>query len=285
MVSVGTCGYSYKDWIGPVYPQGTKSGQMLEEYARLFTAVEVDSSYYRVPSLATFASMARRTPAHFRFSAKLPGTGTHVPSDAAASVHDDVRLFRENLQPLVEAKKFACALAQFPNAFRPSDASRGHIAALRDVLAGVPLVVEFRNRAWQTNETLDFLRGLEVGIVNVDEPLYKSLPRPNTDTTSGIAYVRFHGRNYQQWWKGTNETRYDYLYTRDELGPWADRIVDLAAVPEVKEVFAFFNNHRRGQAVRNAEAFEAMLEERFPSGTVARPPSLPAQPAELKLPL
>jgi uncharacterized protein YecE (DUF72 family) len=284
MVSVGTCGYSYKDWIGPVYPHGTKPAGMLEEYARRFVAVEIDASNYGVPSAATFASMARRTPAAFRFSAKLPATGTHPPDAGGAPVHDDVRLFRENLQPLVEAGKFACALAQFPNSFRPSGSAREHIAALREVVAGVGFVAEFRNRAWQTHETLEFLRELDVGLVNVDQPLFDSLPRPSADTTSTIAYVRFHGRNYQEWWKGTNESRYDYLYTADELVPWADRVVDLAASPEVKEVFAFFNNHRRGQAVRNAEEFEAMLEERFGSGSVRRVPDTKAEPAELTLP-
>jgi uncharacterized protein YecE (DUF72 family) len=80
--------------------------------------------------------------------------------------------------------------------------------------------------------------------------------------------MRFHGRNYQEWWKGDNVTRYDYLYSAEELEPWADRLVDLAAQPEVKEVFAFFNNHARGQAVRNAEMFEAMLANRFAADAV-----------------
>lgn len=285
MVSVGTCGYSYKDWIGPVYPRGTKPAGMLEQYARRFAAVEIDASYYRVPTAATFASMARRTPPTFRFSAKLPATGTHLPDAGASPVHDDVRLFRENLAPLIEAGKFACALAQFPNSFRPSASAREHIAALREVVAGVGFVAEFRNRAWQTHETLEFLRGLDIGVVNVDQPLYESLPRPSTDTTNQLAYVRFHGRNYKEWWKGTNESRYDYLYTAEELLPWADRVVDLAADPGVKEVFAFFNNHRRGQAVRNAEEFEAMLEERLGTDSVRSAPASDDEPDELRLPL
>jgi uncharacterized protein YecE (DUF72 family) len=96
------------------------------------------------------------------------------------------------------------------------------------------------------------------------------MPRPKTHATSEIAYVRFHGRNYQQWWKGDNVTRYDYSYTDEELGPWADRLVDLASQQDVKEVLAFFNNHRRGQAARNAQMFEAMLATRFPREALAR---------------
>jgi uncharacterized protein YecE (DUF72 family) len=268
-VWVGTCGFSYKDWIGPVYSPKTKPAGMLELYSSRLPVVEIDSTYYRVPSLATFASMARRTPKDFRFTAKLPGTGTHLAS-LSRFVHDDVRLFRTNIQPLIDARKFACALAQFPNSFRRSEASREYLVALHATLSDIPLVVEFRNREWQTNDTLELLRHINVGLVNVDQPRFKSLLRASSDVTSGIAYVRFHGRNYQTWWKGTNESRYDYLYSADELGEWADRLVDISANPDFKEVFAFFNNHRRGQAVRNAEALEAMLEERFPAGTVGR---------------
>src|SRR6185312_4267268 len=94
---------------------------------------------------------------------------------------------------------------------------------------------------------------------------------PSTDVTSNVAYVRFHGRNAKQWWTGDNASRYDYEYTAEELKPWADRLVDMASDPQVSEVLAFFNNHRRGQAARNAEMFIQMLAERFPDEEIARP--------------
>ena len=263
-VAVGTAGFSYKDWIGPVYPQGTKPSEMLALYAQRFPIVEIDSTYYGPPRREVVESWARRTPEHFRFSAKLPGTGTHVPAPALGTIHDDVRTFRANIEPLLAEGKFAAALLQFPNAFRPTGETERHVRALREALHGVPLVAEFRHREWQTNDTLALLRELGIGLVAVDEPQYKSLPRPSTDATSSIAYVRFHGRNYQQWWKGDNVTRYDYLYSPEELAPWVDRLVDLAANPEVREVLAFFNNHARGQAARNAELFEEMIGARLP---------------------
>lgn len=263
MISVGTCGFSYKDWIGPVYPAGTKPADMLSRYASLFPAVEIDSTYYGVPKPETVATWVARTPEAFRFSAKLPGAATHVPKPMLGTVHDDVRQFAENLRPLTASGKFACALMQFPNAFRPAEETERHLRVLREALAEMPLVAEFRHREWQTNDTLELLRELHIGLVAVDEPQYKSLPRPSTDATSEIAYVRFHGRNYQQWWKGDNVSRYDYLYTAEELEPWAGRLADLASQPDVKEVYAFFNNHARGQAARNAEMFEAMLATKF----------------------
>ena len=283
-VAVGTCGFSYRDWIGPVYPPGTTSGEMLERYARRFATVEIDATYYRVPGIATFASMARRTPNGFRFTAKLPSNATHLP-DAGAGVHDDVLRLRRNLEPLIEAGKFACVLMQFPNAFHPNNATHAYLARLRESLDDLALVAEFRHRDWQSEETLGLLREFDIGFVNVDQPHFKTLMNASSDTTSRIGYVRFHGRNAATRWRGTNQTRYDYLYQPAELEPWVDRIADLAANDDVREIFAYFNNHRNGQAVRNAEMLEAMIEARFPEALVRPPPAEDAEPAALELPL
>jgi uncharacterized protein YecE (DUF72 family) len=282
MIHVGTCGYSYADWKGPFYPPAIRPAEMLEFYARSFTAVEIDATYYRVPSVATFASMAARAPHGFRFSVKLPGSATHVPEAAQRAVHSDVALLRRNVEPLIAAGSLAVALMQFPNSFHPSDTARAHIEALRDALDDVPLVAEFRNREWQTSDTLVFLRERGIGWVNVDMPQFDSLLRPSTDVTGPTAYVRFHGRNYKTWWKGDNVTRYDYDYAPDELGPWADRLIEIATNPDVREVFGFFNNHRRGQAARNAQTFEAMLRRRFPAA-VASATAAPPDAVQLAL--
>jgi uncharacterized protein YecE (DUF72 family) len=285
-VRVGTCGYSYKDWIGPVYPNGTKPIEMLDLYARQFVTVEIDATYYRVPGAATFDSMARRTPDGFRFTAKLPSAGTHLPDPGTRRVHDDVALFRKNIAPLVDAGKFACVLAQFPTSFRPNDATRSHLEMLREALGNLGLVVEFRHREWQTNETLELLRAIGVGLVNVDEPHFKTLPRESSDVTSSIAYVRFHGRNAANWWRGTNVTRYDYSYGTEELEPWVHRLTDIAADPNVREVYAYFNNHARGQAVRSAELFENMLRGVLPPETLRAAPREQAEASRsLELPL
>jgi uncharacterized protein YecE (DUF72 family) len=270
-IAVGTCGFSYRDWIGPVYPPGTPSRKMLEQYARRLTTVEIDATYYAVPGAATFESMARRTPDSFRFTAKLPSSATHVPDAAVRGVHADVRAFRSSIDPLIDAGKFACVLMQFPNAFRPSAETHAYLGMLRDALDDVELVAEFRHRDWQTHETLELLHALQIGIVNVDQPHFKTLMRESADVTSEIAYIRFHGRNAATWWRGTNETRYDYQYTPDELLPWVNRIIDIAANPDVREVFSFFNNHRRGQAVRNAEMLIEMLAERIDDVARAAP--------------
>jgi uncharacterized protein YecE (DUF72 family) len=276
MIHVGTCGYSYADWKGPFYPPTIRPSEMLAFYARAFTAVEIDSTYYRVPGQATFAALAARVPHGFRFCVKLPGTATHVPDTEAHAVHSDVARLRRNLEPLVAAGALAALLMQFPNGFHPTAAARAHIVALRAALDELTLVAEFRNRAWQTHETLTFLRELGIGWVNVDMPQFDTLMRPGSDVTSPVAYVRFHGRNRQTWWTGTNVTRYDYEYGAEELGPWADRLIEMATNPDVHEVLSFFNNHRRGQAARNAQVFAAMLRSRFPAVVAGAPAALPA---------
>ncbi len=261
MIYVGTCGYSYKDWVGPFYPHGMKNQEMLAYYARRFSAVEIDATYYNVFSRAMFASMEKRTPDNFKFCAKLPGTATHLPKEAALRVHDDVRLLRENIQPLVERGKFICALMQFPNSFKPEPDTEAYIRKLREVLPDIELVAEFRNREWQKSSSIDLMTELNIGWCNVDGPQFKSLMRPGADVTSGVGYVRFHGRNYDRWWSGDNVTRYDYLYSAEELKPWTERVADVQL--EAKQTLAFFNNHRRGQAVANAEMFETMLRAQF----------------------
>lgn len=261
MILVGTSGYSYKDWVGPFYPPGTKARDMLPLYAERFRCVEINATYYSVFSDKTFAGMAQRTPSDFRFSVKAPGTATHLPADARMRLHEDVRYFAENLAPLMAAGKLSAVLMQFPNSFKPDDRALEYLERLREAWNDFCLVAEFRNRRWQNDEVLRFLSRLRISWCNVDQPQFKGLLRPSADVTDGRGYVRFHGRNYMKWWSGDNTTRYDYLYTLDELQPWIDRLADVDA--EVKETLAFFNNHRRAQAAENAEMLTAMLATRF----------------------
>jgi uncharacterized protein YecE (DUF72 family) len=280
-IRVGTCGFSYRDWIGPFYPPGTKPREMLEHYARAFSAVEIDSTYYRVPSAASFESMAERTPPGFLFSVKLPGAATHLPADVTA-IPPEIGEFRRALEPLAASGKLACGLMQFPNSFKPSPNAEKRLRALRRALPEMQLVAEFRHRDWQANATLELLAELGIGWSNVDMPHFAKLLRESADATSEIAYVRFHGRNVKQWWRPeTPDLRYDYLYSAEELEPWVDRVADLRASAGVRETLAFFNNHRSGQAVRNAETFRAMLEARLagPRGRASKGSKKPKAPS------
>jgi uncharacterized protein YecE (DUF72 family) len=259
MIYVGTCGFSYKDWIGAFYPPRIRQDEMLPHYARRFLAVEIDTSYYGVPQPRAIAAMNARTPRNFRFSFKAPQSVTHAAG--AEIVHDDARVLRDAIEPLHAAGKVACILAQFPNAFHRTPKNERYVRSVVESFQPFRVVTEFRHREWQHPETLALLRDLGAGLADVDMPSLEGLTLPSSDTAGTIGYVRFHGRNAKEWWRGSNVTRYRYLYTADELLPWTERIAEIEA--EVENTYVFFNNHALGYAPRNAQMLEALLDEQL----------------------
>jgi uncharacterized protein YecE (DUF72 family) len=257
-IFIGTCGFSYRDWIGPFYPAGTKSARMLEFYARRFPAVEIDSTYYAIPSPELFERMAARTPASFTFTVKAPGSITHVPADAHP-LASEVSAFAACVAPLTSAGKLGAVLAQFPHGFRPSADGYRRLEALREWWPELPLVCEFRHRDWQRPDILVRLRELDLGWCNVDEPQFGSLLRPGAEVTSSIGYVRFHGRNYEKWWRQerASHERYSYEYSERELETWLPRIGEVA--DQAQTTFVFFNNHHLGRAALNATEMRRLL--------------------------
>ena len=280
MIYVGTCGFSYKDWIGPFYPGRVKPAEMLPYYSRRFAAVEIDSSAYGVPAQRTTDSMVRRTPERFRFTFKAPQTVTHPPDPNALAVHDDARLLVDAVEPAQATGKLGCILLQFPNGFKPEGNRRDYLARAVEAFDGLPVVVEFRNAAWQSSETMTLLRELNAGYCNVDMPRLEGLLHPSSDATSDVGYVRFHGRSAKTWWRGTNVTRYDYLYSDEELAPWANRIADVEE--QTRETYVFFNNHANGKAAKNAGMMELLLDERYgqAAGEIVAHPEDDANPEQ-----
>lgn len=260
MIYVGTCGYAYKDWIGAFYPGTIRSNEMLPYYAHCFRAVEVDASYYGVLPAATVARMNAAAPPAFRFCFKVPKSVTHPAQPSPAGVHPDARAFVESVRPILDAGKFGAALVQFPNSFRPAE-GEAYVRRVIEALEPLPLVAEFRNREWQNARTEEMLASLGVGWCNVDMPAYETLMLPGSDVTSNVGYVRFHGRNAAQWWTGDNTTRYEYEYSEAELIPWCDRIAEIDE--RAAATYAFFNNHARGSAAKNAELLIELLRERY----------------------
>jgi uncharacterized protein YecE (DUF72 family) len=258
---VGTCGFSYRDWVGPFYPQGIKQLDMLPYYAERFGSVEIDSTYYAIPQPRLFKSMDERTAPGFRFTVKVPGSITHLPAEATP-LSNEAAAFRECLEPIRVNGKLAAVLAQFPNSFRPGPDSYRRLEQMREFWPEMNLIAEFRHRSWQDDATLEQLRQLNIGWCNVDEPRFASLMRPGSEVTSSTGYVRLHGRNYGNWWKQdrASHERYDYLYSANELTEWLPRI---AAIDErAKETYVFFNNHHVGNAAANARQLADMLSER-----------------------
>jgi uncharacterized protein YecE (DUF72 family) len=254
-VLIGTSGYSYDDWIGPVYPEGTRKQDFLSLYVREFAAVELNFSYYQQPAARTLERMVTGTPDAFRFALKAHRSITHEITDSWDS---DVDTFKEGIKPLVESGRLSAVLAQFPHGFAYTPESRTRLARLCERFAGLPLAVEFRRGEWQREQVFEGLRKRGVALASVDEPDLPGLLRPTTEATGPLGYVRFHGRNAKNWWTGDNASRYDYLYSRGELAEWVDRIRTI--MEKVPVLLLFFNNHWRGNAAKNAREMRMLLE-------------------------
>ena len=255
-IAVGTSGYSFEDWIGNFYPPTIRKGDMLKEYSKHFSVVEVNSTYYRIPSAAVLARMEEKTPPGFEFIIKANQEMTHAASTDTALY----AAFREAIRPIVEAGKFRGVIAQFPWSFKPTPDAVRHLDFLGEQFAGVPLFVEFRNAEWITEETFEGLKARGVGYCSVDEPPLKGLVPPVARLTTGTGYVRLHGRNTTNWWRGSGGgggDRYDYLYNEEELKEWVTKIKAMAR--EATRTYVFFNNCHAGQAARNAKLMKSLL--------------------------
>lgn len=252
MICLGTSGFSYKDWVGPFYPENLPAGKWLAYYAREFDTVELNVTYYRVPTERMVRGWIERTPADFLFSIKAHRSLTHEREEPQTET------FRARARQLQDAGKLACVLLQFPYAFRPTPENRRYLKELREALAGMPVVVEFRHRAWIQEQTFEALRQMELGFCCVDEPRLPGLMPPVARVTGPVAYVRFHGRNAKKWWHHEQAwERYDYTYTQEELREWVPKIQGLDR--QATRVMVYANNHYRAQSVDTVRTLKNLL--------------------------
>jgi uncharacterized protein YecE (DUF72 family) len=255
MIHIGTSGFSYDDWVGKYYPETLKKEDWLAFYAREFNTLEINYTYYRMPTARTLAGMARKVPDGFLFTVKTPQEMTHTrEADAALFTQ-----FTEALKPLIEPNKFGAVLAQFPFSFHNTKPNVEYLKQFRERLKDIPTVIEFRDAQWLTDVTFALLREQSLGFCCVDEPHLKGLLPPIAEATSPVAYVRFHGRNAAKWWQHEQAyERYNYTYSKEELGEWTPKIQKLDQV--VQTVFVFANNHYGGQGIDTARQLRLMLD-------------------------
>ena len=247
MIIVGTSGYSFQDWKRHFYPEDIKNHEMLDFYARHFNAVEINSTYYRMPETLMFDRMLEKTPENFEFVVKANKAMTHERK-SNATVFDQ---FNEGIRPLINAKRFSGLLAQFPWSFKNTQSNRAYLAQFKDKMGDNPLIVEFRHNSWIIEPVFDLLRRLDISYCAVDEPRLNGLVPPVAIATNNLGYVRFHGRNAESWWDGDASKRYDYLYTQQELFDWLPKIETIEKSTD--KTFVFFNNCHNGQAATNAQ--------------------------------
>src|SRR5258708_9789748 len=248
-IRVGPAGWSYKDWEGTVYPPNGSRCDHLDYLASFFDTIEISSPFYRIPPPTHAKSWVRRVAANpdFKFTTKVFRGFTH---DDSQRVSGDVKAFRDYLDPLAEANRLGAVLLQYPWSFKDGEESRHRLTTLFSDLDGYPLALEVRHATFQNEEFFRFLNEHSVAWVNLDQPLFHDSVKPSDMTTGPIAYARLHGRNYEKWFShGESWERYNYLYSKEELAPWVDRIQTMA---EAKETYVVTNNHFRGQAIVNA---------------------------------
>ena len=246
-INIGTSGYSYEDWREVFYPINLPKNKMLEFYTQHFNIVELNATYYTIPNFSVFERMVQKTPPDFEFIVKVNKETTHVRNENEKAISK----LLESLKPLIESGKFKGLLAQFPYSFKNNESNRKHLIQTKNFIGDHPLFVEFRNYTWHNASLPAFLKGHDIGYVNVDEPKLLGLLPKQDFVTSKSGYIRFHGRNEKNWWDGTNTTRYDYEYTPDELKEWLTNINNI--IKKTYKTYIFFNNHPTGKAIKNAK--------------------------------
>ena len=264
---LGTSGFSFVDWKGAVYPGDIKAAEMLEFYAGelKFNSVELNFTYYALPSEKSFISMQAKVPKDFIFVVKGNRGTTHDPFDPRISpkpsimkAYEITRKFALALTPLIAQNQLGCVLLQFPYFFHPGEESREYILKCRDLLHGIPLVIEFRNREWAAPEMLKFLSANKLGFCAVDEPKLEKLMPYMPEVTSKTGYLRFHGRN-TNWFSAPLEERYNYLYSEEELRSFLPDIKKMAG--RSQDLYLYFNNCHLGFAVRNADSMRNLIAQ------------------------
>lgn len=231
-IYLGTQGWSYKDWVGSFYPDGTQAKDYLRIYADVFDAVELDTTFYAAPRPEVVRGWDRVTPEHFQFAAKLPRSITHDRRliDAGDELLEFVEVMRE-LGP-----KLGPMLVQLPPDFRydERDALRAFLAQLPD---GFRFAVEFRHRSWLRAETYEILRERAAAWTNVD---LWYMPR-HVELTADFTYVRWLGER-----RKIQRMDAVQIDRSAELDAWAEELEHVSK--RVQRIYGFANNHYSGHS-------------------------------------
>jgi uncharacterized protein YecE (DUF72 family) len=230
-VHIGCSGWNYRDWRGVVYPEGLPARRWLETYAELFDTVEVNNTFYRLPSQSAVEGWVQQTPGRFVFAVKASRYLTHVKR--LRDLGQGVRRYFDAIKPLADSPKLGPVLWQLPANFRRDDDRLG--AALERLTRGRHCF-EFRHESWFVPQVYDLLRRHRAALVIGDDP---ERPFQTHEMTATWTYVRFH--------RGNRGRRGNY--SRRELDEWRRRIESWRSDVEV---FAYFNNDWEGFAPNNA---------------------------------
>ena len=262
-VLVGPAGWSYSDWAGIVYPHRRPRGFHEAAYlAEFFDTIEINTSFYNPLKPEIAAQWIERISFNprFLFTAKLWQKFTHE-EDATA---EDEQAVRMGFDVLRSVDRLGAVLMQFPFSFHHTPENLDRLKKLIGAFSDYPLVVEVRHSSWAEPKFYEFLHERHVGVCNIDQPIIGRSVKPGERTTSAIGYVRLHGRREDTWFSDdpdlASQERYNYLYSEQELLPWAHRIEHIAQ--HAKTTFVVTNNHFEGKGVVNALQLIHMLMQK-----------------------
>ena len=284
---IGTSGWNYPSgpgtWNGVFYPRasrrkgGKQAVDQLAYYAERFDTVEVNSTFYGQPRPEVTRAWCRRTPPGFEFSLKLYQKFTHPEMFKTASAgtlrgerlevtEADVDEFRLGVDPIASHGRLGVLLAQFPPSFKNTPETREYLEWLLRAFREYPVAVELRHRSWSDDlsETLTLLNRYSSAWTQIDEPKFRFSIRQNyLPNVTGFYYLRLHGRNAATWWRHEQaDDRYDYLYSPQELEPFAETAK--AARMLVKKLYLYLNNHFAAKSVANALVLKRQVSEPIP---------------------
>jgi uncharacterized protein YecE (DUF72 family) len=260
----------------------------LEYLARFFDTAEINTSFYGPlkPELAKlWAKKVSAVNPRFLFTAKLYRAFTHSPiavmePTSAATIRpsdDDEIKTREGLDALANEGKLGALLIQFPVSFKNTSLNREYLERLLRQFIEYPRVVEVRDSSWNNADTLAEFARHNVAFCNIDQPVMGKSLSPTEHVTAPIAYVRLHGRNYDQWFDSDNRNdRYNYLYKEHELDEWKERIENVAH--RAQTTYVITNNHFESKAGVNAIELKSMIDGK----RVSAPPPLIQKYPELR---
>lgn len=247
---IGPAGWSYKDWEGEVYPVPMRSNfNPLVFLSHNFDFVEVNTSFYRIPSPQLTQAWVKKTETipHFSFWIKLYQGFTHERKLSISLA----RKFTDALKPLEHTSQLNGLLIQYPYSFKLNTGNLNYVNAVTQAFQEYTQAVEFRHKSWNRTEIFEIFKEKKLVWVNIDQPLIsESMPLTSTLTHPDISYFRLHGRNYESWFSNEGRNaRYDYNYGIGELNSIARKIKELADL--AKKIFISGNNHYKGSAIKN----------------------------------
>jgi uncharacterized protein YecE (DUF72 family) len=230
-IRIGCSGWNYTDWRGVLYPPGCPQRKWLARYAEVFDTVEINNTFYRLPTVDAVRGWVEQAPPDFVFAVKSSRYLTHIKR--LTDMDQGVARLLERLEPLTASPKMGPMLWQLPGNFRRDDE---RLAFALDHLPPGRHAFEFRHESWFADEVLAALRAHGVALVIGDHP---ERPWQRHELTADFSFVRLH--------YGHRGRRGNYSAT--ELDEWARELERLA---RRAEVFAYFNNDWEGFAVKNA---------------------------------